>query len=209
MKDFLEFMLFSCIETIALTSITLTLFRFKFMDYFWQALLINVVMNIQSYFLREQFTLSELVPVINVILLSIFIFAVARVPIIWTFIMSLFGYVFTVVIQSVIVFISGSVAYVTATDLHPIKGHVIQAATGLIVLALSYILYKFGIGFAFQFEKLRFKWEQALILSLIILTMVALGILLYYRVVIVDFSFLFLALLCLAYFAFRKETNNR
>ncbi|MET3207645.1 UNVERIFIED_CONTAM: hypothetical protein ABIC26_000581 [Paenibacillus sp. PvR008] len=69
------FLLFSTLEGVAVFALILSIFKVKMTPYVWQAIFVNLIMNLQSYLLREELSLDYLVPVINMLL---FIFLLAR-----------------------------------------------------------------------------------------------------------------------------------
>lgn len=63
------FLLFSTLEGVAVFALILSIFKVKMIPYLWQAIFVNLIMNLQSYMLREEFSFSYLVPVVNMLLL--------------------------------------------------------------------------------------------------------------------------------------------
>lgn len=62
------FLLFSTLEGVAVFALILSIFKVKMTPYLWQTIFVNLIMNMQSYMLREEFSLSYLVPVVNMLL---------------------------------------------------------------------------------------------------------------------------------------------
>lgn len=196
------------IEVLALISITLAIFRFKIMDYLWQSLLIAIVMNISSYVLRDDAYLSSFAPTSNIIFLALLAAIFLRVPLVWSFIMSLGGMIAYVIIQAIIMVLSLGHLSINAVDTSPEKGYMLQIITGVIVFLLSHLLYKFGIGYAADFERFKFKWEKIVVVTMIVLITCSLGVLLYYKEIIIDILFLVLALLFFFFYTTKKEVEN-
>jgi hypothetical protein len=204
--EFTEFIVFSMIESFAITAVMLSIFRFKIADYLWAALLINLIMSLQSFVLREELSAAAIVPIINIVLLTFFAMIVVRVPMLWAVIMSFFGSVIVILMQVLIVAVSGQP--VSWFQAEADRGYFLQTTTGVVMIATAYALYKFGIGFSFHFDNLRFKWERVIIYSLIGVMMIAFGVLASQREVYIDILFLLLALIFFTYYTFRKETED-
>ena len=68
------FMVFSTLETLAIYSLIMTLLRFKTTEYIWQALLVMVLANLQSYIMRNELSLDFLAPLITV-MIFVFLFS--------------------------------------------------------------------------------------------------------------------------------------
>ncbi|WEK53985.1 MAG: hypothetical protein P0Y55_15680 [Candidatus Cohnella colombiensis] len=203
---FLKFVFFSMLESFAIVAIMLALFRFKVTNYIWPIVFLTLSMSLQSYVLREELALSSFVPIINLILLTFFTMQFVRVPMIWSILISTFGSVATILIQVLLVALSGnSVEWFRAlTD----REYLMQVLTFIVSSAIAYVLYKFGIGFSFAFEKLRFKWERLMIYTLLILIMVGFVILASQRSVYVDIGCLLFALFLFVFYTLRKEQED-
>ncbi|QTH44986.1 hypothetical protein J4772_11615 [Cohnella sp. LGH] len=205
---FSKFMTFSMIEVMAAIAITLSLFRFKLTDYIWPALLASGIMNTLSFILRDEAGLASLSPVVNLLLLAIFVTIFVRVPLVWSFIMSIIGYAFSVLLQALIIVLSLGALSIAATDESLDKGYLLQTITGAILFVLSYLSYKFGLGFAFNFERLRFKSERLLILTLIVAMGISVGFLFYYKIIYIIILTLLFMLLFFVYYAAQKEVES-
>lgn len=207
MLEIIKFVLFSMIESFAVTVIMLTLFRYKIWDYIVPLLMLSLIMSLQSLVLRD-LSIAPFVPLINILLLTFFAVWILRIPMIWSIIISFSGYVATVLLQVIIVAVSDGYLTPKAIQANPVNGYILQVLTGVIMFVISQILYKYGIGTAVQFEKFRFKWERNLLLFLIVVLMVSLTVLFYYREVCIDLIFLLLALIFFTYYTIRKETEQ-
>ncbi|MCC3377158.1 hypothetical protein [Cohnella sp. REN36] len=201
MEKFLGFMFFSSVEVLALIAITLTIFRFKISDYIWQSVLIAIVMNIMSFVLRNELDLPSLAPISNVIAFALFIYIFLKEPpLVWSFIMSLTGTVAFVIIQAIFIACSFGTLSIHAVDSDLVKGYMLQTMTGVTIFIISYMLYKRGWGYSAEFTKLKFKWERFVVLGMIIIITAALGALLYYKDLLIDILFLFLAFLFIIFY---------
>ncbi|WP_244310630.1 hypothetical protein [Paenibacillus ottowii] len=85
------------------------------------------------------------------------------------------------------------------------KGSLLQAVTSAVVLIVSGLLYKFGIGFIAPFDKLRIKWEQNIVIIVIIGALATLTVIAYVNDVWLNIAYFALAAGMFLYYALRKE----
>ncbi|MNI22022.1 hypothetical protein D3C73_755670 [compost metagenome] len=200
------YMAFSTIETLSVYCLIMSLFRFKFMNYIWQALFMVLLINLQSYIMRNEFSLSYLVPLITILLFAIFFKAVVKIPLIWSLIVTVLGYVAYAFLQTGLAkLLFGSIA---AAQGDASNGYLLQFASGLITILLSVLLYKIGWGFKFDFERLRFKFEDMLMVLLIIIFLVSVSVIFYYNDLFVNILFFASVMMFLLYYAIRKEAQE-
>jgi len=200
-----RFLLFSTIETFAAFVLMLTIFRVRALDYVWQALCLSLLMNFQSLYLREATSLSFFAPTINIILYTLLITTVVRMPIIWSTIISITGtFLYTVFQALIIVALYGRL---TPDMQSSADGSLIQAVTSAWVFAISWFLYKFKIGFSADYEALRFKWEHVLVVILIIGTLAGCAFMFYYNDFLLSFIFMLLATIMFLYYSVKTERD--
>ena len=101
--DFLGYMFFSTIEGFAVYALILYTFRYDLKRFFWHALLMIELVNLQSFITREEFSLSYISPIISLVTIMLFLTTIARIPIIWSMIISALGYISFALLQSIIV----------------------------------------------------------------------------------------------------------
>ena len=185
----------------------MALFRFKASSYIWEALFIVLLINLQSYVLRNEFSLAYLVPMIAILIL-IFLFAVVvKIPLIWSVITTVLGFAIFAFLQTgLAILLFGSIAGAQATTSN---GYLLQFASGVITILISLLLYKIGWGFKFDFERLRFKFEDILVIILIILFFVLISIVLYYNETFIITLFFVSTVIFLLYYAIWKETGKK
>ena len=203
----LGFMFFSTIETISIYYLIMALFRFKASSHIWEALFVVLLINLQSYVLRNEFSLSFLVPMIAILIL-IFLFAViVKIPLIWSVITTILGFaIFGFMQTGLAILLFGSIAGAQSTTSN---GYLLQFASGTITILISLFLYRFGWGFKFDFERLRFKFEDILVIILIILFLVFISIVLYYNEIFIITLFFVSTVVFLLYYALGKERGER
>ena len=80
--------------------------------------------------------------------------------------------------------------------------------SGIICILLAWFLYKFAIGFTFDFERLRLRWEGMFVSGLIALFMLLFSFFLYKDDMRLYILFFPIALLFLFYYSVRREKMN-
>ncbi|WP_226003148.1 hypothetical protein [Paenibacillus sp. BJ-4] len=201
----IRFLLFSSVETFAAFVLMLTVFRIRALDYVWPALFIGLIMNLQSLVLREEISLSFFAPTINIILFTLLITTVVRMPIIWAAIISMTGtFLYTLFQAVIIVMLFGTL---TTEMQSSAEGSLAQAVTSAWVLAVSWFLYKFKIGFKANYENLRFRWEHTLVVVLIIGLLAACTFMFYFNDFLLSILFIALASAMFLYYAFKTERD--
>ncbi|MBW7454130.1 hypothetical protein ACFOLF_30025 [Paenibacillus sepulcri] len=209
MSVFLLFMLFSIIESIALFSISFTLYRLKFTQYLWPSLIMMIVINLVSFYLRKEVALADYAPVAILVLLVLFMMAVVKIPAFWALIVSLTGLCFFALLQTGLI-MQLSFGYLSVQEInsHAWKGYLLQTLTGLIGYLISGFLYKRGIGFSFEFEKPIYKLVTLLVMIIMILIALAFGAVLFIGNLYIATIIYFIGLAFLLYFALKKETED-
>ncbi|WP_025716071.1 hypothetical protein [Paenibacillus sp. 1-18] len=201
----IRFLLFSNVETFAAFVLMLTVFRIRALDYVWPALFIGLIMNLQSLVLREEISLSFFAPTINIVLFTLLITTVVRMPIIWAAIISMTGtFLYTLFQAVIIVMLFGTL---TTEMQSSAEGSLAQAVTSAWVLAVSWFLYKFKIGFTANYENLRFRWEHIFVVVLIIGLLAACTFMFYFNDFFLSILFIALASAMFLYFAFKTERD--
>lgn len=201
----IRFLLFSIVETFAAFVLMLTIFRVRALDYVWPALFIGLIMNLQSFILREETSLAFFAPTINIILFTLLITTVVRMPIIWAAIISITGiFLYTLFQAAIILMLFGTLTTEMQTSA---EGSLAQAVTSAWVLAISWFLYKFKIGFTADYENLRFKWEYVLVIILIIGVLAACAFMFYVNNFFLSILFIALASAMFLYYALKTERD--
>lgn len=199
-------MFFSIIETIAVYYLVMALFRFRTRDFVWEALFLSLLINLQSYILRNEFSLSFMVPLITVVTFTFFFKILVRIPLVWSLIATIFGYAIYAFLQiGLTILLFGSIANAQSTLSN---GYLLQFSSGLIAILLSIFLFKIGWGFKFDFEKLRFKFEDLLAISLIIAFLILVSIIFYYNQLTILIFFFATMVTFLLYYAIWKEQGK-
>ncbi|MBP1999493.1 hypothetical protein J2Z69_000512 [Paenibacillus shirakamiensis] len=202
----LGFMVFSTIETFAWYYLSMSLFRYKPNEYTWQALFIILLMNLQSFVLRNEYDLSYMVPVISILLFTFFYRTVVKIPLIGAFSLTIAGFlIFGIVQTALLIAIFGSIAEAMRI---PINGYIGQFSTGVVVIGISHFIYKLRFGFTFDFEKVRLKSEDIVLLALMFIFLIAITVILFLNEIWLNIIFFTVALSFLLFYAVIKEKDE-
>ncbi|WP_249900434.1 hypothetical protein [Paenibacillus sp. PK3_47] len=165
-----------------------------------------LLINLQSYIMRNELSLAFLVPLITILLFAAFFKVVVKIPLIWSVIVTVLGYVAYAFLQTGFAkLLFGSIA---AAQEDISNGYLLQFASGLITILLSVGLYKIGMGFKFDFERLRFRFEDIFIIMLIVVFLISVSVIFYYNDLFVNIVFFAAVMMFLLYYAIRKETEE-
>ncbi|MFD0712720.1 hypothetical protein [Paenibacillus sp. GCM10027626] len=202
--NFVWFMLFSTIEGFAVYALTLYTFRLDFRKYFWHSLVIIELINLQNFLTREEVaSLSYLAPAINFLITVLFLRTIVRIPLFWSLLMTSVGYAAYIALQTALITIFFSVEEVQSI---PVKGYTLQFLTGVLGVLIGWGLYRQGIGFTFDFERLRIKWEHILVIVLIIVFIFFLTLMMYSLNVFGGLIGFLICLIVFLFYSIRKET---
>ncbi|MHB0881663.1 hypothetical protein ACYCUO_12940 [Paenibacillus sp. SEL2] len=183
------------------------MFRLKGIDYAWQALFISLIMNLQSYMIREETSLSYIAPIVNILLFTFLLTTVVKVPILWSAIISIAGVFLYGAVQAVL--LVTAFKGLDSTHLqNSSQGTLLQALTSALVFFLSWFLYRFRIGFTFDFEKLRMKWEHTIVAILIVMSLAAAAFVMYAADLVLITIYFALAAGMFLYYALKKEREE-
>lgn len=197
-----RFIFFSSIETFALLSLMISIFRLSPRPYLWSSAFLLLIMNLISYLLRSE-ELSYLAPAMNTILYVLIITVIIRVPILWSAIMAASGMILYTLLQAAIILsLYGSFK----TDMqYSMQGTIIQIVSSVVTFAIVYVLLRYRIGFTADFEKLRFKLEHILVLFFIIVSLITISLLMYFNNLYYIIIFTFALGGILIYYSIHKE----
>jgi len=207
--SFLGYISFSTFEGFAVFALSLFIFRYNFFKYFWPCLLMNLAINLQSFFIRNELSLTSISPVFNLLIIILFLAIFIRIPILGAAIMSLTGYAAFIALQTLLVIIVEN----NGISMEIIKANTglvysIQTLSGIIGVGIGWVLYQFGYGFSYEFLKRRFKWEKVFIVGSLLAFLISLGWMMYYKAVYTNLYILSISLLVFLYYSFRKETAD-
>jgi hypothetical protein len=205
--NFFWFVVFSMVEAFAVHIMVLRLFRYGVRQYIWAILISSFFISVISYVLRAEFDLSNYFSLVTLIYFSIFAFYVLKIPLFWSFAVSIIGNICNFVLQTIILLASVSTGIVETSAIDPFgpAARLQQTLFAIVTVAVTSYLYRKGIGFAFNFDKYRWKAENIFMLIVVVCLFAAMLITfiqkdIYYVAVIDTIMFGLLV-----YLAFRKE----
>ena len=208
MGAFLGYMSFSMIEGLAVYTLILSIFRVPIIRFLWPIVLMVTVTNLQSFFIRDELQLTAISPIINVIITILFLAIFIRIPVVWSIVMTITGYISFALVQTLIVLLSNG--YLSLNQIQNVswKGYQLQLITGVVGMAVGWLLYKFGFGFSFQFEKLRFKWERFFIIIFLVCFLIGLVVVMYFKAIFTNFLIFAVALFIFLSYSLRKDQSE-
>lgn len=146
----LMFAVTSLLEYFAIFWLTLSLFRFRALDYPLQIAFSCFALLIVSYLTRAGL-LAEFSPFIQVLVLIVLLWFVFRIQFFYASVMSVLGFVLYGTLQFFIIF-AARLSHRWATELPTLPNSsmfIVAVLTGFICLGLGALLYRRGWGYAF------------------------------------------------------------
>ncbi|WP_411736110.1 hypothetical protein [Paenibacillus sp. M2] len=202
-----RFLLFSTLETMSAFALMLAIFRIKARKYIWPGLFMSLLINFQSYLMREEASMSALAPALSTILFILLITTVVKVPVMWSSIIAILGTFSYTVVQTVILFVFFQ-GVDTSTLATSVEGSALQTVTSIVALGVTYFLLKFKIGFTADFEKFRFKWEHIGVVAFVVFSLLASTLMFYINNMLLVIVHMALAVGLILYYAIRKERDE-
>jgi hypothetical protein len=159
LKDFL-FVVYSALEAWSIFAVSFTLFRFNVLKYYAQIVPISILMALLSYAIRLETEWTSWVPVMALVLFTLFIFYTLRISLIGSVIVTITGYSLFILVQTAMM----NVLQLAGLRTSDFDMHVLWPVSSFVVLLLSYLLYRFGYGFSFSLDHFRVKRENLIIM---------------------------------------------
>lgn len=202
----LFFLFFSTIEAFSLYFLVMCLFRFRFQEHILQALILTLLINVGSYVIRNDFALGNIMPLVTIFCFVLFFAVVVRMPLVFSIVATISGYVIFGVVQTGLALILfGSLDGARSSVGN---GYTLQASSGIIIICLSWVLFRLGYGYTFDLERLRFKFEDIMVVLLIVLFLITISSVLYYNEIYINILYFAAISTYLLYYALRKERKR-
>lgn len=199
------FMLFSNLEAFSWCALCMSIFRYKTSEYAWQILVVVTLMNLQSFILRNELSLSYLAPIINIIFVTFLFATIVKVSLVGSLTITIVGFVGFGIVQAIItVVIFGTISEAQSTAFN---GYFLQAATAGIVFIISWFLYRYGYGFSYDFERFRFQYERTVTISLLFIFIVSITAVLYLNEIWAVIAVFIVSLIFFLKYAIKKEKD--
>jgi len=181
MKEINEilFIVFSTLETWSIFAISFTLFRFNILKYNLQIIPVSFLMALLNYAIWHETNLGSWIPVIGLVLFTLFIFYMLRTSLIGSLIVALTGYGTVILIQTAFLYICQLAGFTTVADVQAggTDYYILSAVSSIAVILLSLRLYRLGYGFSFSLNHFKVQRENLLILAIMVAMFIMLSFL--------------------------------
>jgi hypothetical protein len=173
------FVVFSTLETWSIFAISFTLFRFNILKYNLQIIPVSVLMALLNYAIWYETNLGSWIPVIGLVLFTLFIFYTLRTSLLGSLIVALTGYGTVILIQTAFLYFYQLAGFTTVTEVQA-RGtnyYILSAVCSIVVLLLSFLLFRLGYGFSFSLNHFKVQRENLLILTIVVAMLIILSFL--------------------------------
>jgi hypothetical protein len=204
------FNLFSTIEGVAIFSVMLHLFRFKLSTYLKEIIIFSIIMSVLSYFIREDPSQAWVVPILMILISIGFIFVILRIPLFWSGVVVCSAYVIFVITQIILVLLFSTLGVITLENVesNTWNTYFIQVLEFLILFPGSLFLYRRGYGFAYSFDRFRWKRDNIIFILLMLSFIIFFGTVLINKQIFLGAVILILTFVGLLVMSFRKEKES-
>lgn len=183
------YIVLTSLQILGIFYISYSTFRYKLSSYWRESLFASVTVAGILYFIRV-LELKAFLPLVVCSILTLFLWVIIRIPIIYSALMVVTGYLALIIIETIVVYILYNFHILsffkvdTLSDSSIISSaNVVMIATNLMLFALSWWLYRRGYGFAFSFtRKVKIKNEISVLLIVILLSIIVISMI-YYSVI--------------------------
>ncbi|TJY38939.1 hypothetical protein E5161_19095 [Cohnella pontilimi] len=201
------FLVFSVLEASAIHIMLLRLFRYEVRQYVLAIVISSFFFSFISYVLRSEFDLSNYFSLVTLVYFAIFAFYVLKIPLIWSFAVSIIGNICNFVLQTIILLVCAGLGILQLHEIDPFSptARIQQTLFAAVTFILTGYLYRKGIGFAFNFDRFRWKAENIVMLVIMGGLFVAMIITFIKRDIYYLAGLDFIMFAILVYLAIRKE----
>ncbi|MFD2613454.1 hypothetical protein [Paenibacillus gansuensis] len=151
MQDFLEFMLFSTLEAVAIFVLLLKLFRFDLKYLVGRSIFAGVNVTVLSWALRNNVLPPNVVPVVILVAIILFLTYVFEIQLFYAAIMGATGYIFFMTLQVISFITMDALGWISPANIAPTSadGFILQTGTVVLTIAVATALHLFRVGFTF------------------------------------------------------------
>jgi hypothetical protein len=215
--NFLLFNLFSSFENIAIIVLTLSIFKYRVLDFIPQILLTSLIMSLISHTMRFEFDNSQFVFFILIITLFIFVWLAFRVSYFYALIISVIGIFTYGLLQAILIYVlefMGLLSMEVAQRPYSKLGYIMQFVTSIFALCISYLLRQKNYGFNWipysRSAKYKLKGSNIVLLMVSIVSVFVIGLVFYlylsgYLHLFAIFILFFIVLVLLFYLSGKQE----
>ncbi|MFD2703039.1 hypothetical protein ACFSVM_21640 [Paenibacillus shunpengii] len=200
-------MLFSSLETFALFILIIMLFKINPAHYAKRALFVLMLVNLQSYFLQSELDVANLVPVITIIILTLFFTVVVKIPLLPSAFRTILVTVLYGAIKSLLLIILYGDTDVLEQSVR--SGYLLQSYSSAVLLIISWLMYKYNFGFSYPYDKLKLKFEYAIVTALMLIFLILISYILYMNQIWLNILFFALNLACFLFFEIQERNSSR
>jgi len=205
--EYFLYIVASSIEAIANFFLILQLFRYNVRSYWKFIVATSVVFAFLSHVLRVELGLNDYFPLVTIAFFVLSVFYLLRIPLLWAAVISTISTAAIAVFQSLVLLLAAWFGFINLDNIAPtsLQVRVPQLLCAVLSIVISNYLYKRGIGFAFNFDKFYWKWENVLVLIVSSLLFLVLFITFFNNAFYTFAVISFVIFSFLLYFALRKE----
>lgn len=160
----LFFILQSAIQVLGILYVSFSLFRFKLRSYLGEAIFISILIGGIIYFIRVYSKFGLITPMIGTLLLIVFMWLVIKIPVFYSTLMIIMGYLGIFVIESLLISLGQSLGILSFEKVQipgTLDSTVDILLTNFILYFLGWWLYRRGFGFSFSFRPIKITGEAA------------------------------------------------
>ncbi len=211
MFEALLYILASCLEGIAFFVITFGIFRISLSDYTKEVIVTISIVSLGTYLLSDHQVAAQFTPLINLIILIIFLILFFRVSLPHTILMMVSGYIVCMIVQWGLIKCSEMITGINLVEIKDSASLSItyQIISSTVLIVISVILRRLSLWFTFipYATTLSFKMTKSNIIILTTATSILFifGITLKYSSLIFGFSIWLVCLIALLTISFRRE----
>ncbi|MFD1138069.1 MULTISPECIES: hypothetical protein [Paenibacillus] len=200
-------MLFSSLETFALFIFIITLFKINPARYTKRALLVLMLVNLQSYFLQNELNVANLVPAITIIILALFFTIVVKIPLLPSAFRTILATVLYGAIQTLLIIIIYGDLDVLEQSIRSL--FLLQTFSSAVLMIISWLMYKYNFGFSYPYDKLKLKFEYAIVTALMLIFLILISFILYMNQIWLNILFFALNLACFLFFEIQERNSSK
>ena len=208
--DFIWYVLFSTLEGMSTLICMFCLFRFGIRRYELKIFIASLLFSLLSYALRVELNFEDFFPVVMLIMFWLFAYVIIKIPLFWSFVISVISNTFVFALQTVLLLLSirTNLVSLEGVQSYQFDARILQGLSAFVTISLSLFLYKKGFGFSFTFDTFKLKSENTFMLSIVCVSFIILLVVfilqnLFYGAIVAALLFIYML-----YLGVRKERTE-
>ncbi|MFC5703224.1 hypothetical protein ACFPVX_18200 [Cohnella faecalis] len=206
--EFFWYIVCSTVESCAFFIVMLFLFRFHSFQYIRSIFATSVLFSFLSYSLRVDLGFNNFFPLVTILVFAVYAFYILKIPLFWAVAMSLVSTITSFALETLMLLLYFIPGVGTLGDISSTSSRIFQVLYAIIVIPLSYFMYRRGIGFAFNFDKLKWRAENLVVFIIVIILVIAMFITFIQKNVFYAIVFALITTAFLLYLSFKKERDD-